>query len=256
MTKAIIFDLDDTLYRIEDSFKYAVKASVPNFDLINISTLYKHFRHYSNKYFESSQSGLISMEYMRKTRFIEAMSHFNIVIDDAQAVIFQKNYSELVYNTPLSSEVVEILEFLKSNNVPRGIITNGESKHQWRKINMMGLTKYFDPEYIIVSGDFGIDKPDIRIFKEMEGKFPKKMTFLYVGDSYDNDIVGSYESGWENIWLTDSNANLPYVGRKVSNISEIKTTELYSISWFRLYFIPVQEILRLDISLIIVRFLC
>lgn len=91
-------------------------------------------------------------------------------------------------------------------HIPMGIITNGPAEHQWEKVYTLGLTKWIRKEYIFVSGEMKISKPDRRIFEaaqEVLGAEPSEL--FYVGDSFANDIDGAKNAGWHTVWLNKRN---------------------------------------------------
>jgi len=99
----------------------------------------------------------------------------------------------------LFPDTLECLENLGSK-YKLGLITNGTPDIQWKKIEGGGLTKYFN--HILISGEFGIGKPDPRIFQEMLDKIDcNKSNAVMIGDSLKSDIGGSGEFGLNNIWL-------------------------------------------------------
>ena len=80
------------------------------------------------------------------------------------------------------------------------LYTNGPSDIQWEKIEALGFDQLFDA--IIVAGDVGIYKPDPRAFALLLGKLDVAAEqTLFVGDSYDADIVGAYSAGMHTAWI-------------------------------------------------------
>ena len=81
-----------------------------------------------------------------------------------------------------------------------GLLTNGPSDMQWEKIKLLSLEGYFDT--IIVSGDVGIHKPDLRLFARLlrEVNAPAYKA-LYVGNSYEMDIIGANDAGMFSVWV-------------------------------------------------------
>lgn len=82
------------------------------------------------------------------------------------------------------------------------LLSNGPSDGQRNKLRQCGLDKYFDPERIIVSGDYGIKKPDPRIFIiacEKLGVKPEEA--VYVGDIYARDVLGAHRAGLTPVWI-------------------------------------------------------
>lgn len=61
---------------------------------------------------------------------------------------------------------------------------------------------YVDPKRVIVSQATGFQKPEKEIFNLAARQFEMNpSTTLYVGDSYDNDIVGAFNGGWHSMWF-------------------------------------------------------
>ena len=88
-----------------------------------------------------------------------------------------------------------------------GIVTNGLSSHQWRKLKGARLERYFDT--VVVSGDRGIGKPDPGIFSEALSLLGvEAQEACMVGDSLPSDIAGARASGIRAIWLNRDNRPL------------------------------------------------
>jgi putative hydrolase of the HAD superfamily len=99
----------------------------------------------------------------------------------------------------LFSDTPECLGILRKR-YKLGLITNGAPDIQWKKIRRGGLTEYFNE--ILVSGEFGVGKPDKRIFQELLNRMGcETSNAIMIGDSLQTDIKGSAEAGIKNIWL-------------------------------------------------------
>lgn len=67
-------------------------------------------------------------------------------------------------------------------------------------IKNLGIFDLFD--YVIISSEIGIEKPDERIFKRlMEKSGYKANEILYVGDNYYDDVEGSRKVGIETVLI-------------------------------------------------------
>lgn len=83
-----------------------------------------------------------------------------------------------------------------------GLITNGPSEGQRKKLEHAGLARFFDPATIVVSGDYGFHKPDKRLFLiacEKLGVKPEEA--VYVGDIFAKDVLGSSHAGMQPVWI-------------------------------------------------------
>jgi putative hydrolase of the HAD superfamily len=76
-----------------------------------------------------------------------------------------------------------------------GVISNGNS-HPER----CGLKDIF--RFVVLSQDYGVEKPDERIFKiALEEAGCSRLELLHVGDSLENDVGGAIDSGIRGVWL-------------------------------------------------------
>ena len=89
-----------------------------------------------------------------------------------------------------------------------GVISNGFTDVQYRKLETMGLHDLF--ACIVLSEEFGIRKPDSRIFHRAASLLHvAPVECLYVGDSYVNDVVGAKAAGMQACWLNRESLKTP-----------------------------------------------
>jgi putative hydrolase of the HAD superfamily len=99
----------------------------------------------------------------------------------------------------LFPETLDTLTLLKPD-YDLGLITNGAPDLQWKKIKGGGLTSYF--KCVVISGEYGIGKPDERLFLLAIKKLKtKKKNVLMVGDSLRSDIKGAAAAGIKTVWI-------------------------------------------------------
>jgi putative hydrolase of the HAD superfamily len=107
-----------------------------------------------------------------------------------------------------------------SRSYSLGLLTNGAPDLQRRKMNGAGITGYFDQ--ILISGDVGIGKPDVRIFEMILTRLkanPK--TSLMIGNSLTSDVQGARSIGMQAVWI-----NRPGKSRDDSIIPDWEITSL------------------------------
>ena len=204
----LVFDVDDTLYEQIVPFENAYKSL---FDMdIDIEKFYLLSRYYSDVKFEASRNGEMTMDEYHIYRIQEATKDLGVCLTAEQALSMQKEYKKNQQKLQMSNTTISILELAKENNVKLGIITNGLSEHQWAKIKALGIESWISRENIIVSGDYGINKPDVRIFEIMQEKLQlPNASLYYIGDSIENDIVGANNADWKGIWINRYKRKLP-----------------------------------------------
>ncbi|URN94946.1 MAG: HAD family hydrolase [Candidatus Pristimantibacillus lignocellulolyticus] len=207
MTKAIFFDVDDTLYDHLIPFQKAVKPYVSHIESFPYEEAYHRMRYYSDK-ISAELGGAGQMEQgsateaMKRDRFQFALNDFDIAIDAIQAQRIQQTYFECQFDIELFPDACELIIELQQSGFIVGVLTNGAEAHQWRKIKALKIDQLIPIERIFVSGSYGWDKPDTKIFhyiNEQTGTLPEQCT--YVGDSWRNDVIGATSAGWNMIWF-------------------------------------------------------
>jgi putative hydrolase of the HAD superfamily len=89
-----------------------------------------------------------------------------------------------------------------------GVVSNGFTDVQYRKLEAMGLRDLFS--CVVLSEEFGIRKPDSRIFHRAASLLHvAPVECLYVGDSYVNDVVGAKAAGMQACWLNRESLKMP-----------------------------------------------
>ena len=100
--------------------------------------------------------------------------------------------------------VLPLLEGLKRAGLLVGLITNGRHDLQYSKLEHTGMAYIFDE--VVISGDVGVEKPDREIFEiacEKLGVAPDEV--VYVGDNRRNDVDGAKGAGMKAVWLKSTN---------------------------------------------------
>ncbi|MDD5264056.1 MAG: HAD family hydrolase [Candidatus Bipolaricaulis sp.] len=122
--------------------------------------------------------------------------------------------------------VPEALEILRRRGYRLGLLTNGLSEVQWDKIHALDLARRVD--VIVVGGDIGFYKPDERAFAALLGRLgARSADALFVGDSYEADIVGAHHAGMRTAWVSADGASHPgavtpdYVFASAAQVLEI-----------------------------------
>lgn len=87
------------------------------------------------------------------------------------------------------------------------LITNGAPDIQGTKIDGSNLASFF--ETIIISGDHGFGKPDLRIFQlALDRLKVSAHEAVMIGDSLNRDIAGAHAAGIRTIWINRYNRTL------------------------------------------------
>ena len=200
--RGIVFDIDDTLYCRQDMLIRAAEivlgVSIPD------------WQEFMRIYYEKSdvnmqmlESGEVSTHDINGWRYNETFRILGLPYKPEDGGKAADTYLELQTHMQVGEELARILDIISADpSIKIGILTAGESKHQWNKVDMLGLSRWFDRENIIVSGDTPYMKPDIELFRMFEEKFGLKPDDLWmIGDSYKHDIKGALDAGWHALWI-------------------------------------------------------
>ncbi|HEL2460597.1 MULTISPECIES: HAD-IA family hydrolase [unclassified Streptococcus] len=207
--KALIFDVDDTLYDQIQPFERALERHI-EVAREQIEPLYLCFRRYADEVFKATATGKMSLKDSHIYRMKHALADFGYQVSDATALAIQIDYDYFQGQIELSPVFPEIFSWCQAQGITMGIITNGPYKHQLRKIRTMGLVNWFELEHVLISGQVGITKPNPAIFQLMEERLGMSgEDICYLGDSFENDIIGAKTAGWQAVWFNHRKRSEP-----------------------------------------------
>jgi putative hydrolase of the HAD superfamily len=186
----IILDLDDTIYKEIDFVKSGFISIVENYAVDQNEQLLL-----LNLMINSFDSG----ENALKTLF----DYLNINSYPIEAAL--RIYHSHLPNITLPSSSKKFFELAKRNCYKIGLISDGRSLTQRNKLKSLGIDLLFDK--IIISEEFGSEKPSIKNFKVFEDEFPG-YHFHYIGDNLDKDFEGPTKLGWKTYCLKDDGRNI------------------------------------------------
>ena len=202
MMTGLVFDIDDTLYSRQDLFVKAAE-NVLGITVEDPREFVRSFYAKSDLNTAELEAGLISTRECNGWRFEETYKELGMAFAPGDGERTADEYLKLQSHMSLRQDMIEVLDKLRGNpSVKLAVLTAGESRHQWNKVDMLGLTTWIPRENIIVAGDVGVSKPDEKIFRLMEERLGLQSSDMWmIGDSYKHDISGALNAGWHALWL-------------------------------------------------------
>lgn len=174
---------------------WSSRISVCCEDLFNLS------RKYNKEAFDLWCSGKIDKKEEFNYRIRKTYQDYGLQLTEAELDEFQIRYRQYQNEIYLMDGMEEVLEFLHSNEVTIAILTNGNHNDQQKKIDALRVQSYIPVNRMFISEDLAVAKPNAKAFKEVERLLGAHEEFWYIGDTFDIDIVGAYNSGWKSIWF-------------------------------------------------------
>ncbi len=217
----IIFDLDDTIYDLMEPFqrthqeRYAQflrqqkeKGAVPE-DQVDLDRLFYQWRAHSDDILPMEFEHKISGQEAFRMRIYRTYEDLHVKLTQQDAISFEESYRKYQKEIHVPQKMGELLSLCKEKGIVMGVLTNGRTALQQRKIDVLELTRWFPEEHIYISQALEYEKPDPRAFlkvQELMNLDPKET--WYVGDNYGPDIVGAGSAGWHTIWFNHRRRNL------------------------------------------------
>ncbi|KAB1188170.1 MULTISPECIES: HAD family hydrolase [Haloferax] len=189
MTTAVFFDLDLTLLQYTEDFETIFETAVPNppegaYDRY-LSVLFESFDQLStNPYREG---------------FDAVVSEFE-VDTDPETLVERHHEAELAATTVADSARRGLSTV--ASRYPTGILTNGAPAMQRAKLERHDLESIVDAVVVSNDPEVASRKPAAGIFEAAEAALPAD-EYVYVGDTYDEDIVGARRAGWDALHVGD-----------------------------------------------------
>ena len=184
----VVFDLDDTLCRESDFLRSAFR------DIAEILA--------GTVGAEALFSEMLAMRFRGENVFENLSSRFGVPVS-----YLLSQYRNHVPVMRLEPTVRTTLEKLKSRGAILGLITDGRSCTQRAKIRALGLDAIFPDENIVISEEFGSEKPSLKNYEFFMKKYPEA-DFCYIGDNPKKDFVAPNALGWKTVCLLDDGGNV------------------------------------------------
>ncbi len=204
--KWIFFDLDDTLFDFTSASLISLRKlyeETPDIQsrFSSPEAFIDEYHIHNKRMWQLHESGQISADFLKPERFRLTIAPEREDEETRNAMrALNDRYLWLLGECKSPMEgAKELLEML-SKKYLIGVLTNGFTEVQYRKLRSTGLDRYI--QRMVISDEIGIQKPDSRLFRYAEqetGATPEST--IMIGDNPDNDIQGSLDAGWQAIYF-------------------------------------------------------
>lgn len=203
MIKAVVFDLDDTLYLERDYVNSGFQAVDSFLQQQNIEGFFAA----AWSYFEAGGRG---------NTFNVVLGQLGVVYDKPFIMSLISVYREHNPAITLLPDAVDIIEWLKGR-YSLGLITDGFKVAQNNKVDALQLRNILDK--VVVTDELGDDrefwKPHSRPYESIQMSFSvPHSACVYIGDNGKKDFVMANKLGWKTVQICREGAeyleqNLP-----------------------------------------------
>lgn len=201
--KSLFIDLDDTLWDTYHNNKECLEEMYTDYHwdryYASFEAFFAIYMPHNLHLWDQYRKGEIDRQTLIIDRFRYVLRP--VGIEEVQDVLTINNdfLQRTTLKTRLVSGAVELLEYLRPS-YRMFILSNGFREVQFKKLSNSGLARYF--ERMILSEDARIQKPHKGIFDfALKNTNSRRAESLMIGDSWEADITGAYQSRIDQLWL-------------------------------------------------------
>lgn len=198
--KAVLFDLDDTLFSTTEFARTARENAVSAMAAQGLETppdklleeLMEVIREFGSNYSSHFDKLVQRLPHNERQRVNPA-----VVVAAGVVAYHDTKFRHL----KAYDDVVPLLGALTEARVRLGVVTHGWTTKQSEKLIRLGLMGFFKPHEIFISDQVGIAKPNPKLYRYALGEMnllPAEV--MFVGDNLAHDIVPPKALGMHTAW--------------------------------------------------------
>ena len=189
-SRVVVFDLDDTLYKEQDYLKSAYRE---------IALLVGAGPDAAEEVYEQMLRWWQNGDNVFR-QLIDVYG-LDMTVDELLTI-----YRSHVPTIRLDEPVKNLLGRLHQYAV-LGVITDGRSLSQQRKVETLELLAYMDEQDILVSEETGYEKPSEEPYRHFMTCYPSR-TYYYIGDNPSKDFEAPNRLGWTTVCLLNDGRHI------------------------------------------------
>lgn len=224
MVKAVIFDIDNTLYSYDDAHAVAWEAlcAYAREQLEMDADTFTHCHKAAQTIVKERLGADCAALHNRQLRYQVLLEENNKPIHHAIAMN-DLYWSTLIAAARPAPGVTECLAALKERGFTLGIGTDMTVDYQLKKLVALQMLQYFD--FIVSSEEVNVEKPNEKLFACCAHKAnAQPEACAFVGDSLKKDVLGSQNAGMQAVWYCPQEsmrAQHPHI-RSISHYDQLR----------------------------------
>jgi putative hydrolase of the HAD superfamily len=195
--KAVVFDLDDTLFDHTTSAANAVRAWVPTVGATFTEDLIDRWFEIERVMFDDWLAGRLTHQGQRRGRLLEFLPLLGVPVPSTDAELdevfagFLEHYRLQWAAFP---DAQPALEVARGNGWRIGVLTNGSTAQQNAKLAAIGLADLVD--VVSTSEGLGVSKPAAEAYHlTCKALGVEPADTLMIGDNFELDVLGARAAG-------------------------------------------------------------
>lgn len=203
MVRAVLFDLDDTLFDHAGCARDALTA-VQGFDPRLAATSFDALERTHAALLEDLHGevmlGRLPLDDARRERFRRLLASYGAEDADRIAADVASTYRDAYREARRAVAGASTLLAAVSKRARVAVVSNNLLEEQQEKLQLCALAAYVDA--LVVSEEVGVSKPDPRIFRiALDRLHCPPADAVMVGDSWSADIEGARAAGIPAVWF-------------------------------------------------------
>ena len=211
MIRAVLFDLDDTLFDHAACARAAlehVHGTHESFSGLPLDALERAHAETLEELHLEVLTGRLGLDDARVERFRRLFVTAGTEADHALASAAAAAYRQRYLDARKEVEGAGALLAAVHERAQIAIVSNNLLEEQQDKLRCCGLDRYVDA--LVVSEVVGVSKPDRRMFETALAELSASAgDAVMVGDSWSADIVGAQHAGIRAVWFNPRGAPVP-----------------------------------------------
>lgn len=200
--KAVLFDLDDTLYTnfsAGDAYGHACMGEYAEKTFGIDHAVFMQAMQDKRKEFRRRQPGIPAI-HDRVLVAQRALESFGLNAIRHAPTLHQIYWKAMFSKMKLEPDVLPLLQTLKRAGIKRAVCTDMMVYVQMKKLEYLDIMD--DIDYLITSEEAGMDKPCATIFLlALQKCHCLADEAIMIGDNFQHDVQGALDVGINGIWL-------------------------------------------------------